>query len=67
MLITKFMYNNVKNISTGHTLFKLNYNYHYYIFFEDNTDLCLMSYLSNKLTKKLRDLISTSQQNLLYA
>lgn len=34
--MAKFTYNNTKNINTGHISSKLNYNYHIYVFFENN-------------------------------
>ena len=36
--IVKFAYNNVKNMSTGHTLFKLNYGYNFRIFYKEKFD-----------------------------
>lgn len=44
LLIAKFVYNNIKNTSTNHTLFELNYNYYLYIFFKNNTNIYLRSY-----------------------
>lgn len=64
--MAEFVYNNIKNINTGYTLFELNYGYHPSVFFEDKTNLCSKSCLVNKLTKELRDLISVCQQNLLH-
>ena len=32
--MAEFAYNNVKNLSTGYRFFKLNYDYHFCIFFE---------------------------------
>ena len=36
--IAEFAYNNAKNSSIGHTPFELNYGYHSYISFEENTN-----------------------------
>lgn len=54
-------------MGSGHIPFKLNYGSHLCVFFEDDVDPYLKSFLANKLAKELRDLISTYQQNLLYA
>lgn len=64
--MAKFVYNNAKNGIIGYKLSELNYGYYPYIFFEDNIDLCLNSHSANQLAKKLRDLISVCQQNLLH-
>lgn len=53
-----FAYNNAKNMSTSHILFKLNYEYHLHILSENDTDPCLKSYSAKKLIKKLRYLLS---------
>ena len=38
--VAEFVYNNAKNTSTGHTPFELNCGYHFYISFEEDTNLC---------------------------
>lgn len=63
----KFACNNAKNISTSHTDFKLNCGYYLRIFFEKDIDYCLKTHSAKKLDKKLKDLMSIYQQNLLYA
>lgn len=65
--MTKFVYSNTKNVSTSQTSFKLNYNYHFYIFLGDKTNPCSKSYFANKLAKKLKNLILICWQNLFYA
>ena len=65
--IVEFKYNNVKNISTGHTPFKLNCGFYPRVFFKDIIDSCSRSCSANKLAKKLRKLMDICQQNLLYA
>ena len=67
LLITKFAYNNIKNASTNHTIFKLNCGYHPKITFEKNIDLRSRSYFANKLAKKLKELIEVYCHNLLHA
>ncbi len=55
--MAEFAYNNAKNTSTGHTLFKLNCDYHPRVFFEEDVDPRLRSRSANKLAKKLRELM----------
>ena len=40
LLMAEFIYNNFKNTSTVHTLFKLNCGYYPYVLFEEDTNLC---------------------------
>ena len=61
LLMAKFAYNNVKNASTGHTLFELNCGFYPQISFKDNVDPCSRSYSINKLGKKLRELMDMCQ------
>lgn len=62
--MVEFIYNYVKDPSTYHRSFKLNYNYHPYIFCEDEVNLHLKYRSTTKLAKKLKHLISICQQNL---
>ena len=55
--MAKFAYNNIKNISIGHTLFELNCNYHVKVSFKEDIDPRLKSRSTNKLAKELRELI----------
>ena len=64
--MAEFTYNNIKNASTGHTPFKLNYSYHSRILFKENDNLCSKSHSINKLAKELKKLIEVCYQNLLY-
>ena len=64
--IVQFPYNNVKNISTGQTPFKLNCGYHPRVFFEENINLYSRSCLTNKLAEELKELMEVCYQNLLY-
>ena len=65
--IVEFPYNNAKNTSISHTLFKLNYGHHLKVLLEKDIDSCLRSCSTDKLTKKLRKLIEVYYQNLLHA
>ena len=55
--MAKFTYNNAKNASIGHTLFKLNYGYQLKILFEKNVNFYSKSRSTDKLAKELRELI----------
>ena len=65
--MAKFVYNNTKNGSTNHTLFKLNYGYHFKVSFKENVDSHSKSCSTNKLAKELKKLIKVYCLNLLYA
>lgn len=49
LLKAKFAYNNMKNLSIGQILFKLNYNYHFQILYKNNIDLWFKSKSTNNL------------------
>ena len=55
--MAKFAYNNAKNISTSHTLFELNCNYHLWILYEEKVDFCSKSKSADKLSIELKELI----------
>ena len=55
--MAKFAYNNTKNTSIRHTLFKLNYDYHSKVLFEKDVDSRSRSCFANKLTEELKELI----------
>ena len=65
--MAKFAYNNAKNASTSHILFKLNCGYHFRVSFGEDVDLRSKSRSANKLAGELRELIEFYYQNLLYA
>ena len=65
--MAKFAYNNTKNASTGHTPFKLNYDYYPCIFFEEDTNSRSWSKSTDKLLAELQDLITICQENLQHA
>ena len=62
--MAKFTYNNAKNLSTGHTLFKVNCGYHPCVSFEENTDPRFQSKSADKLSVKPWDLMIVCQENL---
>ena len=55
--MAEFVYNNAKNASTGHTLFKLNCGYHPQMLYEDDVDLPSKSWSADKLSAELREQI----------
>ena len=65
--MAKFAYNNAKNASIGHTLFKFNYGYHFRVSFKEDVDLCSRFSSTNKLAKELSELIEVCCQNLFHA
>ena len=65
--IAEFAYNNVKNLSTGHTPFKLNCGYHLYVCFEKDTNSCFQSKSADKLLVELWDLVTVCRENLHHA
>ena len=65
--MAKFAYNNIKNSSTGHTFFKLNYGYYFYISYKKNINFHSKSKSVNKLLIKLQELMIIYKKNLYYA
>ena len=64
--MAEFAYNNIKNASIGHILFKLNCNFHLRVLFEENVDPHSKSRSTDKLAEELKKLMEVSCQNLLY-
>ena len=62
LLIVKFAYNNSKNASTRYPFFKINYRYHLRISYKKDSRSRFK--IANKLSKKLRNLITVYRQNL---
>ena len=65
--MAEFAYNNVKNTSTGHTLFKLSCSYHPKMLFKEDVDPRSKSRSADELARELRELIEVCYQNLLHA
>ena len=55
--MAEFAYNNAKNASIGHILFKFNCYYHSKVSFKEDVDLHLRFCFANKLAKELGELI----------
>ena len=64
--MAEFAYNNSKNASTGHMLFKLNCGYHSCVSFKDECNPRSRSFLAKELAMKLRKLMNVCRQNLLH-
>ncbi len=64
--MAEFDYNNAKNASTGHTLFKLNCGYQPKVLFEEDVNPCLRSCSIDKLAEELKELIKVCCQNLFH-
>ena len=62
--IVEFAYNNAKNISTGHTSFELNCDYHPYISYKKNIDPCFKSKSVDKLSTNLKELMTVYRETL---
>ena len=65
--MAEFGYNNVKNITTGYTPFKLNCEYHPRIFYKKDVNPHSSFQAAKELTKILRNLIVAYRKNLQYA
>ncbi len=65
--MAELAYNNAKNASNGHTLFKLNCGYHPRVSIKEDVDPHSRSRSANKLAEELRELIEIWCQNLVYA
>ena len=65
--MAEFAYNNTKNASTGHTLFKLNCGYHPCVCFEEDTNPRFQLKTSKELSSKLRELMTIYWEKLYHA
>ena len=65
--ITEFAYNNAKNTSTNHILFKLNYKYHPRVSYKKDLGLRSKLKTMEELSSKLQNLMAVCQQNLHHA
>ena len=65
--MAEFAYNNAKNSSTGHTLFKLNCGYYPCVSFEEDTNPCSQSKSADELSVELQDLMTICRENLHHA
>ena len=65
--MAEFVYNNAKNASTGHTLFKLNCGYHPHVSYEEDFDPHSKLRTAKELSSELQELITICQQNLHHA
>ena len=65
--MAKFAYNNAKNASNGHLLFKLNCGYHPRISYKDDVDPRSKSKSADDLLAELRELMIVCRENLHHA
>ena len=65
--MAEFAYNNAKNASTGHMLFKLNCGYHPCVSFEEDTNPRSRSKSADELSAELQELMTVCQENLNHA
>ena len=65
--MAQFVYNNAKNVNTGHTLFELNCGYNPHVFYKENTDPCSQSKTADKLSIELEELMTIYRENLYHA
>ena len=61
--MAKFAYNNIKNASTSHTSFKLNYGDHPQTSYKKDINSCFKAKSADKLATKLRELIIVYKEN----
>lgn len=64
--MAEFVYNNMKNSRTGHTLFELNCNYHPHALYKKDVDFYSHLNLADELANELRELITIYRKNLKY-
>ena len=62
--MAEFVYNNAKNASTGHTPFKLNCGYHFWMLYKEDIDPRSRSKLADELSAEFRNLIIVFCENL---
>ena len=65
--MAEFAFNQVKNASTGYTLFELNYSYHFWMSYKDDIDPRFWSKIVDKLLAELKKLIIVCCENFYYA
>ncbi len=65
--MAEFAYNNAKNTSTDHTLFKLNCGYHSCASYKEDVNLRFQSKSADKLATELRKLMIVCKKKLQHA
>ena len=65
--MAEFTYNNIKNTSTGHTLFELNYGYYPRMSYEKDIDPRSQSKIADELLAELKELMIIYCKNLYHA
>ena len=67
LLMGKFVYNNVKNASTGHTPFKLNCRHYLWVLYKDDIDPRSKSKSADGFSAEPQKLMTVCQENLHHA
>lgn len=65
--MAQFAYNNAKNVNTEYTLFKLNFGYHFLVFYKKNINLCFRLKIVEEILFELHELVIVRQKNLHHA
>ena len=65
--MTEFVYNNAKNVSTGHTPFELNCGYYLRMLYKEEVDPHSKSKSAEELSAEIRELMFVYQENLYHA
>lgn len=65
--MAKLTYNNMKITKTDYTSFKLNYGYHFCVFYKKDVDPRFMSKSPDELAVELKNLMSVCRDNLQHA
>ena len=65
--MTKFNYNNGKNVNTSYKFFELNCKYHPQISYQKDVNVCSKSKSANKLLEELIKLMIVYKENFYYA
>ena len=66
LLITKFVYNNIKNTSTKYISLEFNYKYYLYAFYKDNIHPQFKFKSVDKLAIEFENLIAIYRDNFYY-
>ena len=65
--MAKFGYNNVKNVSIGHTSFELKYEYHFWVSYKEDIKPRSKFKSEDELLAELQELMAIYRKNLYHA
>ena len=63
LLMAEFAYNNAKNASSSHTLFRLNYSYHLQMLYKDEVNPYSKFKSADNLSAELKELLIVCKKN----